>query len=84
MRYCFLVVLTAVLLIVGCCSEVEPAETQTCTGEEDQIIKVAVVTGGHDFDKEKFLAPAYDAKWADAYNKWPREAAEAVKSLKGK
>ena len=56
MRYCFPAVLTAVLLIAGCCSEVEPAKTQTCTGEEDQIITVAVVTGGHDFDKEKFLA----------------------------
>ncbi|MFC1956163.1 hypothetical protein ACFLWZ_06580, partial [Chloroflexota bacterium] len=28
-------------------------------------------------EKEKFLAPAYEAKWDDAYDKWPREAMEA-------
>ena len=33
-----------------------------------------------DFDeagREKLLAPAYNAKWADAYAQWPAEAAEA-------
>ncbi|MHC4738118.1 MAG: ThuA domain-containing protein [Planctomycetota bacterium] len=55
MRYCILTVLAAVLLIVGSCAESQDEQVQICSREKDQEIKVAVVTGGHDFEKEEFL-----------------------------
>jgi len=56
MRYCILVVLAAVLLIVGSCTECRTEQVRSCTGEKDRMIKVAVVTGGHDFEEEEFLS----------------------------
>lgn len=54
MRYYIMLVLAAVMLIVVSCTNTRPAGTQ-CPQEKHRTIKVAVVTGGHDFDKEKFL-----------------------------
>lgn len=56
MRYCILVFLAAVLLIVGSCTESRTQQVRDCSGEKGRMIKVAVVTGGHDFEKEEFLS----------------------------
>ncbi|MHC4395049.1 MAG: ThuA domain-containing protein [Planctomycetota bacterium] len=55
MRYRILLILAAVLLIVASCNDTKEPGKQICLGEKDRAIKVVVVTGGHDFNKEKFF-----------------------------
>ena len=55
MRYSILVVSAIVLLMGSCCMNIEVTQTQTCPSERDKTIKVAVITGGHGFERESFL-----------------------------
>ncbi len=52
MRYCIFVVLAAMVLMGCSCGETGLSGKQVCSGE---TIKVAVVTGGHEFDEETFF-----------------------------
>lgn len=54
MRYCILIVLAMVVLMAGSCGETGRGGARICSGEKE-IIKVAVVTGGHEFDEETFF-----------------------------
>ncbi|MEE9370148.1 MAG: ThuA domain-containing protein [Sedimentisphaerales bacterium] len=43
------------LLMVSSCTNMEDAQIPKTSKEKGQIIKVAVITGGHDFEQEEFL-----------------------------
>ncbi|MHC4157682.1 MAG: ThuA domain-containing protein [Planctomycetota bacterium] len=44
-----------VLLMVSCCTNMEDAQMPKTSKEKEQTIRVAVITGGHDFEQEEFL-----------------------------
>lgn len=47
------VVLSVLVLLVCSCNSLP--ETQSCTARQTEKIKVVIVTGGHDFDREPFF-----------------------------